>query len=517
MVSINWIGKDEKKRIFEITDNQIQNTFQLIETIRSPINDKVNILPNSTIQNINLMIQNYDSELDWENILALGDNKLVMRALLRNYTDKINLIYFDPPFATGGDFTLKIQIGEGKDYSTLDRKAYSDNWKEGLDAYLRFMNERLLLMKELLADDGSIYVHLDWRVNHYIKLLMDEIFGYDNFRNEIIWSYPAASVQTRRFFIRSFETILFYTKSKDYVFNDDPNIYQEYSDRVKNALKKDEKGTYYYRGGSHNGKKLSQKVYVEKSGIFPRDVWTDVPYVRANTTEYQGFSTQKPERLLKRIILASSRKNDIVADFFCGSGTTLAIAEKLNRRWIGCDLTEHAIKISKKRMLDIFNSNDPFDRSSEFGKNHKPLKILKLKEDTKENEFPIEFLAKEFQNENLKPLKKSTFEIKILKRNNDVAIELIDYSIPYIDLISSDLRENIKKWSDWIDCWSIDFNPQTAHHKIMWISYRTPKNRTLSLVAGPFTFDKTISYKIAVKTIDILGNETVKSYDLTIK
>ena len=126
----------------------------------------------------------------------------------------------------------------------MDKIAYTDKWREGIDSYLNFLYERLVLMKELLAENGSIYVHLDWHISHYIKLIMDEIFGYENFRNELIWAYPAASVKTRRFFIRSYDTILFYTKSNDYIFNDNPKIYQEFSDRVKNALKKDDKGNY---------------------------------------------------------------------------------------------------------------------------------------------------------------------------------------------------------------------------------------------------------------------------------
>ena len=223
-------------------------------------------------------------------------------------------------------------------------------------------------MKQLLSSNGSIYVHLDWHVSHYVKIILDEIFGSENFRNEIIWSYPAASVQTRRFFIRSYDVILFYSKSEDYVFNDDPNIYMEYSNRVKNALKRDEKGIFYYRGGSHNGKKLSQKVYVKENGIFPRDVWNDIPYIRANTTEYQGFSTQKPERLMKRIILSSSNKKDLVADFFCGTGTSLIVAEKLGRRWIGCDIANHAIHITRKRLLDISKTNDLFSWKKNYDK-----------------------------------------------------------------------------------------------------------------------------------------------------
>ncbi|MCK4287407.1 MAG: site-specific DNA-methyltransferase, partial [Candidatus Lokiarchaeota archaeon] len=297
-----------------------------------------------------------ESEEEWKNLLIWGENEAVIKSLLSKFSNKISLIYIDPPFATGGDFNLKIQIGENGKF--IDEIAYVDKWKKGLESYLSFLQERLVLMKDLLISSGSIYVHLDWHISHYVKLIMDEIFGIDNFRNEIVWAYPAASAKTRKFFIRSYDSILFYTKSKKYVFNDDPNIYMEYSNRVKNALKKDEHGIFYYRGGSHNGKKLSRKVYVEQEGIFPRDVWNDIPYIRANVNEYQGFSTQKPERLLKRIILASSSENDLVADFFCGSGTTLSVAEKLGRRWIGCDSNYHAIHMSKKRILNISSSND---------------------------------------------------------------------------------------------------------------------------------------------------------------
>ena len=293
MVSLKWNGKEE---ITEIQSKKKESkSFQVLD-----------MYP--------FIGEESKSEETWENLLIWGENKDVMNLLINKFAGKISLIYIDPPFATGGNFNLKIQIGEKGKY--LEDIAYEDKWKNGLDSYLNFLYERLLIMKELLTDNGSIYVHLDWHVAHYVKLIMDEIFSINNFRNEIIWAYPAASVKTRRFFMRSYDTILFYSKSSDYIFKDDPNIYMEYSNRVKNALKRDEKGVFYYRGGSHDGKKLSRKVYVEQEGIFPRDVWNDVPYIRANTNEYQGFSTQKPERLLKRIILASTNEEDLVADFF---------------------------------------------------------------------------------------------------------------------------------------------------------------------------------------------------------
>jgi adenine specific DNA methylase Mod len=312
MVKLNWKNK-KSLNIGQKEDHQNLEAFQEIEVYDFP-----SMLENETSNDLK------------KNLLILGDNKSVLSNLLKDYKEKIKLIYIDPPFGTGGDFNYKIFIGEKKE--TQKTLAYTDVWREGLESYLNFIYERLIIMKDLLSKEGSIYVHLDWHVSHYVKLILDEIFGIENFRNEIIWAYPAASFQTRKFYIRSFDSILFYTKSDDYTFNDDPNIYMEFSDRVKFALKKDEKGTFYYRGGSHDGKKLSQKVYVTQGGIFPRDVWTDIPYIRANTTEYQGFSTQKPERLLKRIILASSNENDLIADFFCGSGTTIAVAEKLPKK-----------------------------------------------------------------------------------------------------------------------------------------------------------------------------------------
>ena len=335
MVNLKWDGKLGKKEIHSKKDDV--KPFHILDLFPS----------------IRLDLE---SEEEWKNLLIWGENKAVIKSLLSKFSNKISLIYIDPPFATGGDFNLKIQIGENGKF--IDEIAYVDKWKKGLESYLSFLQGRLVLMKDLLISNGSIYVHLDWHISHYVKLIMDEIFGIDNFRNEIVWAYPAASAKTRKFFIRSYDTILFYTKSKKYVFNDDPNIYMEYSNRVKKALKKDEHGIFYYRGGSHNGKKLSRKVYVKQEGIFPRDVWNDIPYIRANVNEYQGFSTQKPERLLKRIILASSSENDLVADFFCGSGTSLSVAEKLGRRWIGCDSNYHAIHMSKKRILNISSSND---------------------------------------------------------------------------------------------------------------------------------------------------------------
>lgn len=382
-VELIWAGKYKKIEKGDRMPIERPNLpFQVVETINKPrlkdleegMFDPEEFYPSAEYP------PNYPE--DWRNLLIWGDNKLVMSSLLKQgWAGRINLIYIDPPFFTGADFTVRTKLGEdevGKEPSIIEERAYKDMWGGGIASYLNYMYERLILMRELLAENGSIYVHLDWHVGHYVKVMMDEIFGYENFRNEIVWAYPAASFQTRRFFMRSFDVVLFYSKSGNYIFNDVPQIYMEYSERVKKALKQDEKGYYYLRGGSFDGKKLAEKVYVEKKGIFPRDVWNDIPYVRANTPEYQAFDTQKPEALLKRIILASSNPGDIVADFFCGSGTTLAVAEKLGRRWIGCDLSKFAIQITRKRLLDIHNSKDLQNEGKRYGKPARPFELWNI-------------------------------------------------------------------------------------------------------------------------------------------
>ena len=447
------------------------------------------------------------------NLLILGDNKLIMEDLLHEFTNKIDLIYIDPPFATGGNFPLKVNIGEGEAYQVVP--SYSDVWKGGMDEYLNFLHERFLLMKELLADTGSIYVHLDWHVVHYIKLMMDEVFGIDNFRNEIIWMYPAASARTRNFFIRSYDAILFYTKSENYIFNDDPNIYMEYSNRVKNALKEDEKGKFYYRGGSHDGKKLSRKVYVKQDGIFPRDIWNDIPYVRANTAEYQAFSTQKPERLLKRIILASTNKNQLVADFFCGSGTTLLAAEKLGRRWIGCDSMAHAINICKKRILDVKNSLDLISWKDKYKKSPKTFETKHF--NANKNTFDLG--NQSLINDPEKALEKGEprFDFKVKQDKDSIIIILSNYIIPFLEFIEPNVRSKINNFLDWIDYWAIDFHYRDEIFKPDWWSFRTPKNRTLIPKSKIYHFKKKGIVKIAIKVIDILGFERIQTIELEVK
>ncbi|TFF90693.1 MAG: site-specific DNA-methyltransferase [Promethearchaeota archaeon] len=521
MVKLNWKEKKSNNNLINSFSKKISPSLEPYEIFFRPLNEKLS----KYVKHPPEFFQKEDtaeSKDQWKNLLFWGNNKTILLHLLRDFKSQINLIYFDPPFATGGDFNYKIFIGEGENSQSskhwIREQAYNDKWKQGIEGYLNFMQKRLLLMRELLADTGSIYVHLDWHISHYIKILMDEIFGESNFRNELIWFYPAASAQTKSFFVRSYDSILYYSKTEDYIFNDDPHIYMEYSNRVKNALQQDDKGYFYYRGGSHDGKKLSRKVYVKNKGVFPRDVWMDIPYIRANTLEYQGFSTQKPERLLKRIILASSRERDLVADFFCGSGTTLAVAEKLDRRWIGCDLTPQAIHITKKRLLDLPKSNDILKWKKKYSKPVRPFMIQRLNSDAQIAQIPSDFLKKGVKiKEILEKYGIPVFKADVSKNNKKVSISLIDYEVPFSDSIAKKVLHNIASFSDWIDYWAVDFSFNGHYFHTMWVAYRTHKDRILPLAVQDFEYKEPGEYDIGIKVIDIFGIENEQVFPITIE
>jgi len=317
-----WTGK--RKRLERLPSLP----FQTVEVVNEPREKTLDLYS--------------QTKRDWYNLLIWGDNKLVMNALLRDFEGKINLIYIDPPFATGADFRMPITIeGEKfvKEPSGIEIKAYRDTWGQGVASYLQMMYDRLILMKKLLGENGTIYVHMDWRVGHYIKVIMDEIFGKENFRNEIVWCYTGPA-RTHKDFPDKHEIIFRYTKTKDCVFNP---IRVPYKSGVH-----DTKGTAL----GYEGKEIDIEA-IEKRGKVIEDWWIDIWNTERYRSELLGFPTQKPEKLLERIIKTSSNKGDIVADFFCGSGTTLAVAEKLGRKWIGCDLSKYAVHVTRKRLLDI--------------------------------------------------------------------------------------------------------------------------------------------------------------------
>ena len=285
----------------------------------------------------------------WYNKLIWGDNLLAMRALLEEFAGKLDLIYIDPPFATGADFLFAPHIGDGKPQGkrrppVVQARAYRDTWGRGLSAYLSMLWQRLPLLRDLLSDTGSIYLHLGWDISSYVLALTNEVFGEDCLQNVIIYNYGKFHHSKGRW-KRDFDVILFYSKNPTaWTFNHDA-VLDEYRERTEIRFDKvDDAGRRYkiVKG---------RRVYYQ-GGVTPSGVWR-LSNLQINAVESLGYPTQKTEDLLAKIITASSNPGDLVADFFCGSGTTLAVAEKLGRRWIGCDLGRFAIHTTRKRLLGL--------------------------------------------------------------------------------------------------------------------------------------------------------------------
>jgi DNA modification methylase len=301
----------------------------------------------------------------WTNKLIWGDNKLILSSLKNGPLRKeieaqggLKLIYIDPPFDVGADFSTDITIGEVEEGQSFTKKpsvieeiAYRDTWGKGADSFIAMIYERLKLMHGLLAEDGTIYVHCDWRVNSYMRLILDEIFGKDNFLNEISWSYFAFKRSTTKKFPQKHDNIFSYCKNKNsYIWN---TQFKPHSPEYLKRWKKDENGRLY-RDDVNPTKGGTRIIYLDEiGGDIVDSVWDDIPPVNPVAQERVDYPTQKPEALIERIIKASTNEGDMVADFFCGSGTTLAIAEKLNRKWLGSDLGKFGIHTSRKRMVGV--------------------------------------------------------------------------------------------------------------------------------------------------------------------
>lgn len=319
------------------------------------------------------------NEREWMNRLIYGDNLLAVQALLsgdpssglQSMRGKIDLIYIDPPFDSKADYRTKITL-PGVDLeqkpTVIEQFAYADTWKDGTVSYLKMLYPRLALMRELLSDKGSIYVHAGIQANHYIKVILDEIFGKNNFVEEIIWAYgsPSGGRAAGPKFVKIHEYILHY--SKDYNSRTSNKIHLPYSDKyIEDWFKyTDEAGRRYQRrmrGRDEKNEIIWEKQYLDESkGVPVSTVWHDIKQVYADPRAYKAnqsahseilnYDTQKPEALLERIIQASSNENDVVADFFMGSGTTGAVAEKLGRKWIMSDLGKPANLVTRKRLID---------------------------------------------------------------------------------------------------------------------------------------------------------------------
>jgi DNA modification methylase len=396
MTELIWDGKykDEKKQ----GPVRIALPFQTIETVNEGTEARYRALE----------LFAAGRETEWRNRLIWGDKKYVLPSLLPEFAGKVNLIYIDPPFATGADFSFTATIpdhpdadeGEAstftKEPSILEQKAYRDTWGRGLDSYLQWFYETALFLRELLSDDGSLYVHIDWHVGDYVKVVLDEVFGLGNSLNEIRWRRIYSHSDAKRFGIVD-DTILFYAKSERWTFNKQYRPHSEsYIESHYGQVDKDgrsyrlvtlsgagpgpprrfgkkvippPKGRHWAWSQARIDEGLASgkivfastgqpniKQYLDETeGTVVQTIWDDIQPVNPISPELLGYDTQKPEALLERIIKASSNEGDLVLDCFVGSGTTAAVAEKLNRRWIACDLGRFAIHTTRKRLLGIPN------------------------------------------------------------------------------------------------------------------------------------------------------------------
>ncbi len=291
-------------------------------------------------------------ENNWHNLIFHGDNKECLSNLLTNgFRGKVDLIYIDPPFDSGADYVRKVELRgtknklAGEEQSLYEQVQYNDIWKN--DSYLQFMYERLILLRELLSDEGSIYLHCDWHKSHHLRFLLDEVFCEENFINEVVWKYTGGT-DRKSGFNQKHDNIVLYAKNiNNNIFNIQYEAFAEGS--LKRFNKVDEDGKKYKDNGTY-------RTYMKEEGKNMSDVW-DINIIVSSHDEACLYPTQKPEALLERIIKASSNEGSIVLDCFMGSGTTQAVAQKLGRKWIGIDCNKGSIQTAVKRLQKITNSD----------------------------------------------------------------------------------------------------------------------------------------------------------------
>ena len=453
-VSLTWLEKE-----FKITN--VNLPFQSIEHVDTPRSE----------ENVSLQKDLFDFSgrqlKGWTNKLIWGDNKLILSSLRNGQLYEeiqnqggLKLVYIDPPFDVGAKFYMPITIGKHdliKSPSVLEEVAYDDTWGKGLNSFNQMIYERLYLIKNLMSEEGSIYVHCDWRVNSYMRIILDEIFGKENFKNEIIWSYRIQGVG-KKFWARKHDSIYFYTKSDKYTFypEKEKNIYEKpFIDTQKEKskiedLSKKQKEDILKKISNNQSIDPKYKNYIFDTyfnEVYVRDVWdsdSTKPLI-SGAKEYLKYPTQKPEGLLKRIIKASSNEGDLIADFFVGSGTSISVAEQMNRKWIGTDLSKYSIHTSRKRLIETQR------KLKSDGKSYRSFEVLNL------GKYERQYFMKNFnkdlsisekiKNNNFKKFKKLVIEaynakfsegyqnFDAVKNNSLIHIGPVDYPVTREDIL----------------------------------------------------------------------------------
>ncbi len=407
-----------------------------------------------------------------DNLLAQGDNLPFMKYLLeqKDMAGKINLIYIDPPFYSKANYgvELKLDSTQIRKIPVIKQKAYYDLWEDGMEAYLRMLTVRFFLMKKLLAEDGCLWVHLDWHSVHYVKIILDEIFGEKNFVNEIIWNYKSGGV-SKNYFARKHDTLLFYAKSSKYYFKA----------QQEKSYNRDFK-PYRFKGVAEYKDELGWYTMVNM-----KDVW-QINMVGRTSGERTGYATQKPEQLIERILESCTREGDLCADFFCGSGTLSAVADRMGRRWICCDLGDLAAVNTHKRMACLSKDGYAFYAES---------KKLENKGD----------LIAKTDLQLLSVSDRMKFTVTLLKYRPN-AIKHIPVEDKYLSVIKKIVKEDSLQL---IDYWSIDFDYDgiTYHPDLFFCKGNEGIQLACEKVAKTFE-------KVGIRCIDIFGNSSFHVIDL---
>ena len=417
---LQWVGK----RSIDIVENY---PAQLVETYNGnaePVNPEYkNLIKN------------------WSNLLFHGDNIEVLTNLLQNgFRGKIDLIYIDPPFDSKADYIRKVELRneeaseklKGEGHNKLEQKQYFDIWKN--DDYLQFMYERLILLKELLSDKGSIYLHCDWHKSHHLRCLLDEVFGEENFVNEIVWSYRSGGASKNGTLARKHDNILFYAKNKE-LFKIKTIIERQYLQKPFMGSKEDERGRFY----------VDTILTDTINGLVNRVIVNEIKEYNTRpvlnlSSERTDYPTQKPEGLIELLIEIASKEGSIVFDCFVGSGTTQVVAQKLGRRWIGCDINKGAIQTTSKRLQkviqqqiaddNLFENSCSTAKFSHFKVNDYDLQILH----TEAMELAVEKLG-------IEKLNDIFFDGKL----SENLVKIIEFNRPFSLFDITDIEEEFKK------------------------------------------------------------------------
>lgn len=566
MPELIWDGKYDASRR-RVPPPRVALPFQTVETVNESIQERQR----------SLELFSVERTTDWRNRLIWGDKKYILPALAADFSGSVDLIYIDPPFFTGDDFSFATAVN-GEDFTRepnlIEQKAYRDTWGSGLDGYLSWFYNSLLYLHELLAETGSIYVHLDWHLGHYVKLIMDEIFGVNNFLNNIVWLYGLGGSSTR-YWPRKHDDLYWYSKNPDRQYFEASRI-PATSQRMRGLEKK------------------------------APDYW-DIPSINNMAEERVAYPTQKPEKLLERIISSSCPPNGLVLDCFAGSGTTAVVAEKLGRRWIVSDLGRFAIHMTRKRLLAV-PSVGPFVvqnlgkyerqlwQEAEFGESATARTasyrsfILDLYHATPVGGYAwlhglksgrmvhvgtvdapvtngdVKQIVAEFRkavgtgkdapsmkgvdllgwdfafelNEVARQdAEKAGIDLRLIRIPREVLekraveqgdirfFELAALSVGQkqvgrkvtltledfvipLDDVPSDVQKAVTHWSQWIDYWAVDWDNKDDTFHNEWQAYRTRKSKNLSLTTTN-EYAEPGDYTVVVKVIDILGNDTTKT------